>query len=80
MPVVFEWKGYKYFFYSNEGTPRERCHIHVRKETAVAKFWLEPEIVLASSWGMSSKELHRVEQTIYEHALLIRSKWNEYFN
>ena len=31
MPKIFEWKGYKFFFYANEGEPLERCHIHVMK-------------------------------------------------
>lgn len=30
MPVVFRWKGCKFFFFSNEGDPREALHIHVR--------------------------------------------------
>ena len=37
MPVVFRYKGYRFFFYSNEGNPREPLHIHVRKGEAVAK-------------------------------------------
>ncbi len=42
MPVVFRYKGYRFFFYSNEGNPREPLHIHVRKGDAIAKLWLEP--------------------------------------
>ena len=42
MPVVFRYKGYRFFFHSNEGDPREPLHIHARKGEAIAKFWLEP--------------------------------------
>jgi len=28
MPVVFRYRGYRFFFYSNEGDPREPLHIH----------------------------------------------------
>ncbi|MCP4153073.1 MAG: DUF4160 domain-containing protein, partial [bacterium] len=42
MPVVFRYKGYRFFFYSNEGETLAPLHIHVRKGEAVAKFWLEP--------------------------------------
>lgn len=42
MPVVFRWKGCRFFFFSNEGDPREPLHIHVRRQGARAKFWIEP--------------------------------------
>ncbi|MBI4063381.1 MAG: DUF4160 domain-containing protein [Elusimicrobia bacterium] len=79
MPKVFEWNGYKFFFFSNEGKPREPCHIHVRKGASLAKFWVDPEVKLNSSWGMSPAELNQVEKIIEERAGLIRRKWNEYF-
>ena len=80
MPKVFEWNGYRFFFFSNEGVPREPCHIHVRKGECLAKFWLEPEIRLASSWSMTSSELSALERIVEERAGLIRRKWNEFFN
>jgi len=46
MPTVFRERGFRFFFYSNEGSPRESLHIHVEKGSAEAKFWLEPEIRL----------------------------------
>ena len=46
MPVVFRYKGFRFFFYSNEGDPLEPLHIHVRKAECVAKLWLEP-----GTWG-----------------------------
>jgi hypothetical protein len=52
MPVVLRYKGYTFFFFSNEGVPREPLHIHVRHGDATAKFWLEPEVMLADSFGM----------------------------
>ena len=56
MPVVFRHNGYRFFFYSNEGIPREPLHIHVRKGGAVAKFWLAPFPKVAESHGMSAHE------------------------
>jgi hypothetical protein len=47
MPVVFQHRGFRFFFYSNEGTPREPVHIHVEQDSREAKFWLEPELRLA---------------------------------
>lgn len=40
MPVVFRYRGCRFFFYSNEGVPKEPLHVHVQKGEAVAKFWL----------------------------------------
>ena len=79
MPKVFEWNGYKFFFYSNEGNPREAGHIHVRKGEKIAKFWVEPEVVLESAYEMSSSELKSLQKVIDEKQELIRRSWNEHF-
>lgn len=79
MPRIFEWNGYRFFFYSNEGDPREPPHVHVRKAGSVAKFWIEPEVRLASSWGFTSSELSALEKVARNHESDIRSAWNEFF-
>lgn len=79
MPKVFEWNGYRFFFFSNEGRPLEPCHIHVRKGEQLAKFMVEPSVELVAAWGMRSSELTQVERVVSEHAELIRRKWHEHF-
>lgn len=79
VPKIFEWNGYRFFFFSNEGTPREPCHIHVRKDGRLAKFWVEPTVALASSFEMSGRELKELEEVVEEKVMLIRRSWNEYF-
>jgi hypothetical protein len=65
MPVVFRYKGYRFFFFSNEGIPLEPCHIHVRKGSAVAKFWIVPEVRLANeAYGMLPAELRELLQIV----------------
>jgi Domain of unknown function (DUF4160) len=54
MPVVFRDGGLRYFFYSNEGVPREVRHIHVKGGGKDAKIWLEPEVMIADSYGFNS--------------------------
>ena len=54
MPVILRYKGYTFFFFSNEGNPREPLHVHVRKAGATAKFWIEPQVGVAESYGLSS--------------------------
>ena len=57
MPVVFRYKSFRFFFYSNEGNPREAMHIHVRKADGEAKFWLTPTVYLADSASALSSSL-----------------------
>jgi hypothetical protein len=79
MPKIFEWNGYKFFFFANEGNPREMCHVHVRKGEQLAKFWIDPSVRLEWSSDMSSSELTKIELVVTNNAELIRSKWNEFF-
>ena len=79
MPVIFRDKGYRFFFFSNEGIPLEPCHIHVRKGGAVAKIWLVPEIRLAEAYDMSSAELRKLLLVVKQNQEFIKRKWNEYF-
>jgi hypothetical protein len=78
MPKIFEWNGYRFFFYSNEGEPREPRHVHVRKGEQIAKFWIDP-VSLSGSYEMSSSELRAIERVIEQNVELIRSKWDEFF-
>lgn len=79
MPVVFRYKGYRFFFYSNEGDPREPLHVHVRKGSAVAKFWLDPMPGLAEAYGMNSGELRELLAVAIERRDEIERYCNEHF-
>lgn len=57
MPTVFRYKGFRFFFYSNEGKPRGPLHVHVVGEGGEAKFWLKPLVRVAVSDGLSAKTL-----------------------
>jgi hypothetical protein len=51
MPVIFREGGFRFFFYSNEGDPREPMHVHVMRDRDEAKFWLYPTPHIAyKSW------------------------------
>lgn len=80
MPTVFRYKGYKFFFYSNEGDPLEPLHIHVRKAEAVAKFWLKPEPAVAEAYAMSAHELRELLEVAVQNRELIRRYWDEHFS
>ncbi|AEC16388.1 hypothetical protein UMN179_00351 [Gallibacterium anatis UMN179] len=59
MPIVLTYKGYRIYFYSNEGEPLEHIHVHVRKADKKAKIWLNP-ISVANNYGFSTKGNERV--------------------
>jgi hypothetical protein len=80
MPVVFREGGLSYYFFSNEGSPREPVHIHVRGGGRDAKIWVKPEIAVADSYGFSSGELARILDTIARHRPLIVKAWHEHFS
>jgi len=79
MPVVFRESGLRYFFYSNEGWPRETPHVHVRGGGRDAKILLEPEVSIAGSHGFNSSELARILQVVTEKRDFILRSWHEHF-
>jgi len=79
MPVVFVLRGYRFFFFSNEGDPREPIHIHVRKDSKLAKFWVEPDVTLADSYGFSARELNSIARMINNRKSEIEDAWHEHF-
>jgi len=79
MPVAFRLRGFKFFFYSNEGTPREPAHIHVEKADAEAKFWLLPEVQVAYNDGYDARTLRELLEIVAANRELIERAWNEFF-
>jgi hypothetical protein len=80
MPVILRFRGYVFFFYSNEGNPLEPVHIHVRNAESEAKFWLEPDISLARNDGFNSKELKEIFVIVETHRMQFTEAWYDYFS
>ena len=76
MPTVLRVKGFRFFFFSNEGN--EPSHIHVESGDKYAKFWLKP-ITLARAIGFSGYELTKIRGIILDNVELFEEKWDEYF-
>ena len=79
MPTVFRLRGFRFFFYSNEGSPREKVHIHVEKGDAEAKFWLEPEVRLAYNDGYEARTLRELLEIVVANRERIKRAWDEFF-
>jgi len=80
MPVVFRYKGFRFFFYSNVGSPREPVHAHVRSGSSEAKLWLEPQVQVACSLGFDAGTLRELVEVAQSNRVLIERTWHEYFS
>ncbi|WP_276500033.1 DUF4160 domain-containing protein [Terrimonas pollutisoli] len=77
MPTVFYFKGYRFYFFSQESD--EPVHIHVEKAEASAKFWLEPEIREEYSYGFSGRQRKEIKQIIIDNLDTLKRAWHEHF-
>jgi len=76
MPTVFRNGPYRLFFYSaDRDEPR---HVHVQRDDAVAKYWLDP-VRLQDSTGFSRTELARIEALVATGATALRKAWDDFF-
>ncbi len=76
-PTVFREKGYRFFFFSRA---EARMHVHVVSGDGEAKFWLEPEIVLARNYHYSRRQLNEIESLVEVHRDELISTWQKYFS
>ena len=80
MPKVFEWRGYRFHFFANEGDPREPVHIHVSKPGAEAKFWLYPEVSLAYDRRFDARTVRILQTVVEDRRGEIEAVWNDFFS
>ncbi len=80
MPTVLLVRGWRFFFYADEG--REPVHIHARKGDAECKFWLRPdlfEIEEAWSYNLTPRLRREVRKIIFGHLDFMVEEWNRFF-
>ena len=77
MPTVLRVRGYRFFFWSNEG--REAPHIHVESADNYAKFWLEP-VELTRSVGYNASELSLLRRIVESQREMLVERWRDYFS
>lgn len=76
MPTVLREGPYRFFFYSSDGV--EPPHIHVARDDAIAKFWLDP-VRYDYSARFRPVEIRRIQAMIEEHKDALVDAWNEHF-
>jgi hypothetical protein len=79
MPEVFRERGFRFFFYSDEGSPKEPVHIHVVRDHAEAKFWLNPTVRVAYNKGYDARTMRELQRSVEANRSRIVRAWNEHF-
>jgi hypothetical protein len=79
MPVVFRHLGIRFYFFSNEGNPREPIRIHATRSDADTKLWLFPEVRVADSVGFQRRELADLVHVVEARRDEIVRAWHEHF-
>ncbi len=75
-PTVVRDGPFRLFFFSREET---RIHVHVAHPDGEAKFWLTPEVAVATATGLSQKQLREARTVVEIHMEEIRNAWNHHF-
>jgi hypothetical protein len=79
VPNVYEERGLRFYFFSNESN--EPPHIHVTDEESVAKFWLNlsgNEVNLEYNEGFSARDMRRIWSILNRRSGMMRRAYNEY--
>jgi len=75
-PTVVRDGQFRLFFFSREET---RIHVHVSHPDGEAKFWLTPEVLLATHVGLSQRQLREAQSVVERHIEEIRNAWFRHF-
>jgi hypothetical protein len=79
MPTVFRSGCFRFFFYSNEGNPREPVHIHVKRNSDEAKLWLRSEVSVAYNDGLNARDLAAAMRLAEANRETIETAWRDFF-
>lgn len=83
MPSIFEFSGYKIYFWSNENN--EPIHVHISKGKPIAKstkVWLTKSgncILANNNSRIPSKDLSEIMEIIASNHFFIVAKWKEIY-
>lgn len=75
MPTIARIGPYRVFFFSNESD--EPPHVHIQRERALAKIWLDSAALAAAS-GFGARELRELIRMVEDHQQSWLEAWHEY--
>ncbi|MCG3180850.1 MAG: hypothetical protein BIFFINMI_03213 [Phycisphaerae bacterium] len=77
MPTILQVRGWRVFFYANEGN--EPIHAHARKGEAECKFWLKRDVYdIEEAWshGLTPRLRREIRRILFDHFDLIAEEWD----
>jgi hypothetical protein len=75
-PTILKEGAYRLFFFSREEL---RMHVHVSHPDGEAKFWIEPDLAVATVVGLASRHVVEAEDIVRRHLPEIRDAWIRHF-
>ena len=75
-PTVVRDGKFRLFFFSRE---EPRIHVHLSHPDGEAKFWLTPSVEVATSTGLSARQLRDAQAVVERHLVEIENAWNRHF-
>ena len=54
-------------------------HVHVYSGDGEAKFWLEPKVSLARKYGLSEKQVSKLQKVVEDRQNEIEAIWRRHF-
>ena len=76
MPTVLRIGAFRFYFYSHE--PNEPPHVHVDRDEATSKLWLEV-VEVARSRGFRAHEIGGIVAMVEAHRDLLLEAWHDHF-
>jgi len=76
MPTIMRIGAFRFYFYSHE--PNEPPHVHVDRDEATIKIWLE-SVSVAKSRGFRAHEIGDIVVMVESHRNEFLEAWHEYF-
>lgn len=75
-PTVVRDGSFRLFFFSRE---EPRIHVHVSHPDGEAKFWLTPSVHLATSTGLTQRQIAEAQAVVQAHLQEIENAWKHHF-
>lgn len=76
MPTIYRFDGFRFFFYSNEGS--EPAHIHVAKGDGECKIWLVT-LEIAYSYNLKASEIKIMMKIVRKNRDRFLADWVKFY-
>ncbi len=79
MPTILFVKGWRFFFFANEGN--EPIHVHAQNGEKSCKYWIDVEnfdIIEAYCYSFSQRDKREVREIIFNNFSLFVDEWEKF--